>query len=465
MDKKKVNKFKLLDYIRERRMDLMKKFLILMGPLFLFVLILIPPLATAQAKYVGSAKCMPCHKAVHEMWKDTLHNKSQQVLGPANNSVVVDWKGTVRIKTGNIPEVTVKLNESNKIHQATLVDTKDPTKEVTYTIVRTYGGWGWKQRYQVKIGNNHFILPIQWNQATSRWVPYNLQNWYNEDGSLKQPAAEKSFEMNCAGCHNTGLELKKMEKGYESKYVELNTGCEKCHGPGSEHVKTPRVKGKIINPKKMDYERSLEVCGQCHSRGVSMPNGTFQFPWNDKDNKPYKLGEPLANYYKFKPGLWGDPEAHSKSHHQQWIDYQKSTHFQAKITCFSCHNPHGGPSRSQLTKADHNNTLCLSCHGKDKKFTNPAAIRMHTKHNYAPETRGISRCSSCHMVKTASSAEAGDVHAHDFKIIKPYLSLEMFKKDPKNVAPNSCNGCHTEWGRDGAGYLAGVKAYESLFLK
>lgn len=54
---------------------------------------------------------------------------------------------------------------------------------------------GWKHRYQVKIGNNDFILPIQWNQATSRWVPYNLQNWYNEDGSLKQPSIDKYFEM------------------------------------------------------------------------------------------------------------------------------------------------------------------------------------------------------------------------------------------------------------------------------
>ena len=443
----------------------MKKILGLKGLLLLSTLILIPSLAMAQAAYVGSGKCMPCHKVIHGLWKDTLHNKSQQILTPENDSVVVDWKGTIKVKAGNIPEVTAKLNESKKVHQVTLVDAKDPSKETTYTVVRTYGGWGWKQRYQVKMGNNHYILPIQWNQATSRWVPYNLQNWYNEDGSLKVPAAEKSFEMSCAGCHNTGLELKKVDKGYESKYVELNTGCEKCHGPGSEHAKAPRVKGKIVNPKKLDYERGLEVCGQCHSRGASLPNGTFEFPWNDKDNKPYKLGEPLANYYKFKPGLWGDPEAHSKSHHQQWIDFQKSTHSQAKVFCFNCHNPHGGPSQSQLVKADYNNNLCLSCHGKDKTFSNPAAIRAHTKHNYAPETKGTSRCSTCHMVKTAASAEAGDIHAHDFKIIKPHVSLEAFKKDPKNVVPNSCNGCHKDRAGDEAGFLKGVQAYESKFGK
>src|SRR4030066_269271 len=91
--------------------------------------------------------------------------------------------------------LVIILIPSLTMAQATLVDSKDPSKEVTYNVVRTYGGWGWKQRYQVKIGNHHYILPFQWNQATSRWVPYNLQNWYNGDGSLKTPAEEKSFEM------------------------------------------------------------------------------------------------------------------------------------------------------------------------------------------------------------------------------------------------------------------------------
>lgn len=443
-----------------------KKFFGLKWLLILSALILIPTLSMAQAKYVGSGKCASCHKAIYETWKDTLHNKSQQILSPDNDSVVVDWKGTVKLKAGKIPEVSVKLTRgADKAYQATLVDAKDPSKELTYTAVRTYGGWGWKQRYQVKIGNHHYILPIQWNQATSRWVPYNLQFWYNEDGSLKQPSMDKSFEMSCAGCHNTGLELKKVDKGYEATYSELNTGCEKCHGPGSDHIKSPRVKGKIVNPKKLIYERTIEVCGQCHSRGVSVPAGTLGYPWNDKENKSYKLGEPLSNYYQFKPGEWGDPEAHAKSHHQQWHDLLRSTHFQAKVTCFDCHNAHGGAGGFQLVKADSNNTLCLSCHGKDKRFASPAAIREHTKHNYAPETKGTSRCSKCHMVKTASSAEAGDVSSHDFKIIKPHLSLEMFKKDPKNVVPNSCNGCHKDRVGDEAGFIKGVQAYESKFGK
>ena len=150
--------------------------------MILLLWLLTASLVMAQPRYVGSGKCMSCHKAIYENWKNTLHNKSQQVLSPVNDTIVTNWDGTLKLKAGKIPEVTIKLNDlPERTHQATLVDAKDASKEVTYAVVRTFGGWGWKQRYQVRIGNNHYILPFQWNQATSRWVPYNLQNWYKED--------------------------------------------------------------------------------------------------------------------------------------------------------------------------------------------------------------------------------------------------------------------------------------------
>lgn len=439
-------------------MSVMERGMWIVG-LFVLFLVFIPCHAYT-AEYVGSEKCVVCHSGAYEKWKDSLHNKSQQELSATNDSVVVDWKGTLKLKGGNIPEYTVKLFKKGKDYYATLVDTKNTAREQTYKVVRTYGGWGWKQRYQVKIGSYHYIMPIQWNQASSRWVAYNPQWWYNADGSLKEPATRNSFELDCAGCHNTGLVLSKGDKGVVVKYTELNTGCEKCHGPGSVHLGNPT--GGIINPRKLAYDRNIESCGQCHSRGVSKPSGNYGYPWNDKDNKPYMVGEPLDRYYQFRPGEWGGMTAHAKSHHQQWHDLLRSKHY-GKVTCTTCHDPHGGPNRYQLAKTDSNNDLCLSCH--KRRYGTPEAVRKHTRHSYAPETTGTSRCSSCHMVKTASSAEAGDIHSHDFKIIKPRESLEAFRKDPKSVIPNSCNGCHKDWGKDEAGYMAGMNAYEKLFKK
>ncbi len=136
------------------------------------------------------------------------------------------------------------------------------------------------------------------------------------------------------------------------------------------HIKKPTA-DTIINPKKLAYERNLESCGMCHSRGVSKPDGSLGYPWNDKDNKPYIVGEPLDAYYQFRPGEWGGLQAHSKSHHQQWHDLLRSKHYAAKVTCVSCHDPHGSANPFQTIKQDRNNDLCLTCHGK--RFPNPDA--------------------------------------------------------------------------------------------
>ena len=160
------------------------------------------PSAMAQPTFVGSAACAICHKDIHGTWQDTLHNKSQQELTLANDAIVVKWAGTVKLKFGNTPEVSIELHEGpDGVNYTSLIDAKEPSQKVTYPMVRTYGGWGWKQRYQVKLGDSHFILPIQWNQASSRWVSHNPQYWYNEDGSLKVPPKDRSFEAQCSGCH------------------------------------------------------------------------------------------------------------------------------------------------------------------------------------------------------------------------------------------------------------------------
>ena len=47
--------------------------------------------------------------------------------------------------------------------------------------------------------------------------------------------------------------------------------CQRCHGPGRNHVETARqggtlqvVRGSIVNPARLSPERRMEVCLQCH---------------------------------------------------------------------------------------------------------------------------------------------------------------------------------------------------------
>ena len=85
----------------------------------------------------------------------------------------------------------------------------------------------WKQRFLVKneaTGNLQF-LDKQLNRMSGKWEGYGNKN---------------DWETNCGTCHTTGFKLTSYDpvKPQEQKfsYVEMNVGCEACHGPGDAHV-------------------------------------------------------------------------------------------------------------------------------------------------------------------------------------------------------------------------------------
>jgi predicted CXXCH cytochrome family protein len=443
------------------------------GSMFLVILVFLSASVMAQNKFVGSEKCLSCHKQIYETWKESTHYKAVQEITPSHSSVIADWKGEIKLQSGKIPEATIKLDRgSDGSYLATLVDTKDPSRTATCKVERTQGSGSVKgQQYYVRIDRNYYSLPINWQTVSSKFIPASLDIWYNEDGSLKQPSTDKSWEITCAGCHQTGLEYKKVGNSYEATYSELSIGCEKCHGPGSDHVKAPKAKGKIINPRKLDYERGMDVCNQCHdTSGKSVPTGIIRGAWNEDKSMGYVIGQSLSDYMQSSEGP-GSPVLRALSGSDTYHMLSNSKHHEGGTTCFDCHNPHGGPAASNLKRADFNNNLCLYCHGKEKAFASPETIMQHTKHSYDPDTKGTSRCTNCHLIQSrrirAASTGSGmpGMMSGFLGVVKPQQSLEMSKSNSKNASSNSCNRCHKDWSGDEAGYVKGVEAYKIKFGK
>jgi hypothetical protein len=104
---------------------------------------------------------------------------------------------------------------------------------VEYEIALVYG-YGWKQRYLVKIDSSYYMLPIQWNMkgyldnSTGSWVTYNPGNWFNSDGTLKATNTNsfrsKSYDKNCAGCHVTGLNITKYVSAQKRYILDCEVG-------------------------------------------------------------------------------------------------------------------------------------------------------------------------------------------------------------------------------------------------
>jgi hypothetical protein len=119
--------------------------------------------------------------------------------------------------------------------EAIIPDLTKPDPLLTFTkddIAFVYGSI-WKQRYFKKVGDDYFPLPAQWDVTHKIWRAYFVRagtDWwvpfYPAD-NMKRPTGPL-----CDGCHSVNFNIR------NNTVTEWNVGCEKCHGPGSEHTRT-----------------------------------------------------------------------------------------------------------------------------------------------------------------------------------------------------------------------------------
>ena len=285
---------------------------------------------------------------------------------------------------------------------------------VTFTkdaIAFVYGS-KWKQRYFTKVGDDFFPLPAQWDVANQKWSRYFVPNgadwWvphYPAD-NMQRPTGPL-----CDGCHSVNYNI-------QTKTVtEWNVGCEKCHGPGSEHVAHPS-RANIVNPARLG-SRGSDVCIQCHSQGQPLANPIqgkyydwpvgFDVTKNLRDYwqlEDHKLGETTFTHY-------ADGTGHKNR--MQGNDFVQSLMYSRGVTCFTCHDVHGTDNNADLIRPA--NELCLQCHGPTSpNGPHTATLEQHTHH--AAGSTG-SECVNCHMPKIEPEIAGVNIRSHTFKFLAP----------------------------------------------
>jgi len=367
------------------------------------------PPAGLSARYAGSAACRTCHAAVYARWSKTRM---------AN--VVTDPKAH--------PE-------------AILPDLSKPNALVKFKkedIAFVYGS-KWKQRYFQKAGDDYFPLGAQWDVTHQAWRAYNVAkgtDWWTQFYPPENSA--RPTGPLCDGCHSVNYDIR------TKSVTEWNVGCEKCHGPGSEHIDRPS-RTNIVNPVRLDSIQANNVCIQCHSQGRPLANpieGKY-YDWP----VGFHVGLDLKNYWKLEEHKPGEatfthfPDGTAHKNRMQGNDFVTSLMYTHGVTCFSCHDVHGTPNDADLLKPA--NAICLECHGPHSpNGPRAASIEQHTHHKAGSAG---SECVACHMPKIETTIADVNVRSHTFQFIPPEAT-ENFKM------PNSCNACHTDktvqWARD-----------------
>jgi predicted CXXCH cytochrome family protein len=352
------------------------------------------------AHFVGSEKCRTCHAAAYDGWKQTRM---------AN--VVRDPKAHPEAVIGDFTH-------------------PDPARTFDLSQVAFVYGSRWKQRYFTKMGDDYYPLPAQWDVKNHKWLPYHVADgadWWGK--YYPKDNAGRPTGPTCDGCHSVNYNL-------ETKQVtEWNVGCEKCHGPGSEHVAHPTARN-IVNPAKLDFVRGNDVCIQCHSQGrpLESPIHGQYVDWP----VGYLPGQRLADVWKLEDSklgtqdfyYWQDGTAHKNR--MQGNDFAQSVMYHRKMRCFDCHQVHSNANPSNLIATG--NALCLGCHTKDNPSGLSGTVSEHTHH---AENSAGSQCTSCHMPKIEQTVSDSFVSSHTFRFISPKLT-EQFG------IPNPCTSCHKD---------------------
>ena len=221
----------------------------------------------------------------------------------------------------------------------------------------------------------------------------------------------------CISCHNA---MPKLEDDSDFKFTEIGKGidCERCHGPGELHV-NQRVKGEgvdvtkeidptIVNPRKLTWERQIDLCQRCHLQGLNVLKEGKKFT-------DFKPGMILSDVFEiYLPEYEGGNTSFDMANHSQ--RFQMSECFiqgnkdELGFTCISCHNPHVSV---KMTGTEVYNTTCKTCHA-DKGCTETPSLLTAEDNN----------CVKCHMPPSGSE-DIPHVSVHDHYIRVPQRKADV----------------------------------------
>ncbi|WP_146577165.1 multiheme c-type cytochrome [Neorhodopirellula pilleata] len=192
----------------------------------------------------------------------------------------------------------------------------------------------------------------------------------------------------CIGCHTTTFEFH--EDRLSLGNLRPNVNCERCHGPGSEHVRQARdnpVRPAAFSVGRDDWTINDEIslCGECHR----MP----------QDFSPLALREYANVMPRFQPVGLLRSECFLKS---------------KDLRCTTCHNPH---ETSTARTTQQYESVCLDCHRQAE-----------SDHIACPQSP-TERCIECHMPRVKFVGDIG-FHDHWIRVRDSNKEVEILPESP-----------------------------------
>jgi tetratricopeptide (TPR) repeat protein len=348
-----------------------------------------------DAGYVDSAVCAACHPEIDKTYRQTGMGRS--FSRPRAARTEEDYGKTFYHAASDRHYTMVQRGEKyyQRRHQIGFdgKETNVVEKEIHFII----GSGNHARTYLHRSDDGKIVeLPVAWySEKGGHW---GMNPGYDRPDHQD---LRRRITFACMFCHNgypaiaPGSDAGGREPIFSGEIPE-GIDCQRCHGPGRSHSQAAQAKDatvetirrSIVNPARLEPERRLEVCMQCHLESTS-----FRLPYAitryDRGVFSYRPGEPLAGYilhFDHLPGTGHDDKfeiAHQAYRLRKSACFQKSA---GALTCTTCHDPHDVPRGESAIR--HYVDVCQGCHGAPLEKL--AAAGRHTQSR---------DCLGCHMPK------------------------------------------------------------------
>ena len=331
------------------------------------------PLMPEPSPYVGSARCAPCHRDEERAYEPTRHNRTFHYGADLLKLPLPERP----LPDPDDPKVTHTFDrERDKIHVKTKAGDRVFNTVVEYAF-------GTRERYITMIGRDDehdfraLRLSYYHNAEGSGWG--RTFGSPNEVELVRGQAVVVRDGVNrCLYCHVTqsrNFRDPPPETGSGPEAADSAIGCERCHGPGANHITAIKLDFSdraTVNAGSATAADINTQCAQCHIVGS---RAEIEL---EPDNPIYVRSS-------------GATLTFSRCY----------TASEGGLSCLTCHNAHRDAEKS----AAFYESKCLSCHSQQKSA--PSAKTSDGRHTAAPTSGRRKSCSvnpakdclDCHMPK------------------------------------------------------------------
>ena len=312
--------------------------------------------------YVGSDRCRECHAEIVSSYEATPMGRSMHRI--PSDFPLEDRPTAVRITPPGAREYRVQWNDHGMQHvelRHSAYDRKLYEQSVPIHFAVGSGQHG--RSYLTQHKNVMFMSPLTWYSEKNKW---DLSPGYPPS---RHPRFERRIADGCISCH-AGLvnaEGEAQHRFAPDPFHELSIGCERCHGPGREHIawyqnasasKSETAIGKplMVNPASLSPAARESVCLQCHIQGLArvLRSGRSEFS--------FRPGELISDCWTIlvadnSDGRRATTAVSQAEQMMSSVCYQRSDQ---QLGCISCHDAHSVPTPE--LRGSFYRERCLSCH-------------------------------------------------------------------------------------------------------